>query len=133
MGASGRMVALPSRTSAASGRPRARDYIQGAFSHVENVLQSERGIGCANSAAGWRPLGDTGEQTRDAATGLLGPEAVVSDEFEALYQSTYTAVVRFLYRKVWDAERAEDLAQEVFVLSLIHISEPTRLLSISYA
>ena len=39
----------------------------------------------------------------------------MTDELEQLYQSTYTAVVRFLYRKVWDAERAEDLAQEVFV------------------
>ena len=27
-------------------------------------------------------------------------------------------MVRFLYRKVWDAERAEDLAQEVFVRAL---------------
>ena len=42
----------------------------------------------------------------------------MSDELEQLYQSTYTAVVRFLYRKVWDAERAEDLAQEVFVRAL---------------
>jgi len=32
---------------------------------------------------------------------------VVTDDLEQLYQSTYTAVVRFLYRKVWDAERAE--------------------------
>jgi DNA-directed RNA polymerase specialized sigma24 family protein len=44
----------------------------------------------------------------------------VSDELEKLYQSSYTAVVRFLYRKVWDAERAEDLAQEVFVRALAH-------------
>ena len=44
----------------------------------------------------------------------------MSDELEQLYQSTYTAVVRFLYRKVWDAERAEDLAQEVFVRALAH-------------
>jgi RNA polymerase sigma-70 factor, ECF subfamily len=55
-----------------------------------------------------------------------GPEAVVSDEFEALYESTYTAVVRFLYRKVWDAERAEDLAQEVFVRALAHRPEKPR-------
>ena len=91
-----------------------------------DVPENECGIGCANPAAGWRPLGDTGERTRDAATGLRGPEAVVSDEFEALYQSTYTAVVRFLYRKVWDAERAEDLAQEVFVRALAHRPEKPR-------
>ena len=32
----------------------------------------------------------------------------MTDDLEHLYQTTYTAVVRFLYRKVWDAERAED-------------------------
>jgi len=35
-------------------------------------------------------------------------------------------VVRFLYRKVWDAERAEDLAQEVFVRALTHRPEKPR-------
>jgi predicted RNA polymerase sigma factor len=50
----------------------------------------------------------------------------VSDELEKLYQSTYTAVVRFLYRKVWDAERAEDLAQEVFVRALAHRPDKPR-------
>jgi RNA polymerase sigma-70 factor (ECF subfamily) len=48
------------------------------------------------------------------------------DELEQLYQTTYTAVVRFLYRKVWDAERAEDLAQEVFVRALTHRPEKPR-------
>jgi RNA polymerase sigma-70 factor (ECF subfamily) len=48
------------------------------------------------------------------------------DELEQLYQTTYTAVVRFLYRKVWDAERAEDLAQEVFVRALAHRPEKPR-------
>jgi len=50
----------------------------------------------------------------------------VTDDLEQLYQSTYTAVVRFLYRKVWDAERAEDLAQEVFVRALSHRPEKPR-------
>lgn len=50
----------------------------------------------------------------------------MSDEFEVLYESTFTAVVRFLYRKVWDAERAEDLAQEVFVRALAHRPEKPR-------
>jgi RNA polymerase sigma-70 factor (ECF subfamily) len=50
----------------------------------------------------------------------------VTDELEQLYQTTYTAVVRFLYRKVWDAERAEDLAQEVFVRALTHRPEKPR-------
>lgn len=50
----------------------------------------------------------------------------MTDELEQLYQSTYTAVVRFLYRKVWDAERAEDLAQEVFVRALAHRPDKPR-------
>src|SRR3954452_10160466 len=48
------------------------------------------------------------------------------DELEQLYQTTYTAVVRFLYRKVWDAERAEDLAQEAFARAVVHKPENTR-------
>jgi RNA polymerase sigma factor (sigma-70 family) len=35
-----------------------------------------------------------------------------------VYQSLYQDVVRFLYRKVWDADRAHDLAQETFVRCL---------------
>jgi RNA polymerase sigma-70 factor, ECF subfamily len=54
------------------------------------------------------------------------PGEPVMDELEQLYQSTYTAVVRFLYRKVWDAERAEDLAQEVFVRALAHQPDKPR-------
>jgi RNA polymerase sigma-70 factor (ECF subfamily) len=37
-----------------------------------------------------------------------------------VYRTTYRALVRFLYRKVWDAERAEDLAQEAFARALVH-------------
>lgn len=50
----------------------------------------------------------------------------MNDELEQLYQTTYTAVVRFLYRKVWDADRAEDLAQEVFMRALAHRPEKPR-------
>lgn len=50
----------------------------------------------------------------------------MNDELEQLYQTTYAAVVRFLYRKVWDADRAEDLAQEVFVRALSHRPEKPR-------
>ena len=48
------------------------------------------------------------------------------DDLEQLYQTTYTAVVRFLYRKVWDADRAEDLAREVFVRALAPRPEKPR-------
>ena len=36
-------------------------------------------------------------------------------DWAAVYRETFPALVRFLYRKVWEADRAEDLAQEVFV------------------
>ena len=43
-----------------------------------------------------------------------------------VYRSTYRSLVRFLYRKVWDAERAEDLAQEAFARALVHKPENAR-------
>jgi len=39
----------------------------------------------------------------------------VPDDIADVYRSTYPALVRFLYRKVWDQGRAEDLAQEAFL------------------
>lgn len=48
------------------------------------------------------------------------------DDLERLYQTTYQSVVRFLYRKVWDADRAEDLAQEVFIRAMAHRPEKPR-------
>jgi RNA polymerase sigma-70 factor (ECF subfamily) len=48
------------------------------------------------------------------------------DDIAEVYRSTYRALVRFLYRKVWDAERAEDLAQEAFARALVHKPDNTR-------
>lgn len=50
----------------------------------------------------------------------------MGDELEELYRTTYTTVVRFLYRKVWDADRAHDLAQEVFIRAMNHKPEKPR-------
>ena len=47
-------------------------------------------------------------------------------DMEGLYRTTYDSVVRFLYRKVWDADRAEDLAQEVFMRALAHQPDKPR-------
>jgi RNA polymerase sigma-70 factor (ECF subfamily) len=47
-------------------------------------------------------------------------------ELEHLYQTMYSSVVRFLYRKVWDQDRAEDLAQEVFIRAMAHNPEKPR-------
>ena len=44
----------------------------------------------------------------------------MSIDWNDLYRSTFPDLVRFLHRKVWDAERARDLAQEAFVRALTH-------------
>ena len=44
----------------------------------------------------------------------------MSDDLAEVYRTTYQALVRFLYRKVWDPHRAEDLAQEAFARALVH-------------
>src|SRR5437879_7533762 len=48
------------------------------------------------------------------------------EDLADVYRTTYTALVRFLYRKVWSAERAEDLAQEAFARALVHRPENAR-------
>jgi len=48
----------------------------------------------------------------------------LSIDWNELYRTTFPDLVRFLHRKVWDAERAKDLAQEAFVRALTH--EPKR-------
>ncbi len=47
-------------------------------------------------------------------------------DWAEVYRSTFQDLVRFLHRKVWDAERARDLAQEVFVRALRHDPEQPR-------
>jgi RNA polymerase sigma-70 factor (ECF subfamily) len=42
----------------------------------------------------------------------------LSTDWSSVYRTTYEDLVRFLYRKVWDAERAHDLAQETFLRCL---------------
>src|SRR5213083_1276550 len=48
------------------------------------------------------------------------------DDIAEVYRNTYPALVRGLYRKVWHAERAADLAQEAFSLALVHRPQNTR-------
>lgn len=42
----------------------------------------------------------------------------MSTDWETVYTETFADLVRFLHRKVWDIERAQDLAQETFVKAL---------------
>lgn len=39
-------------------------------------------------------------------------------DWNALYRTLFPELVRYLHRKVWDEERARDLAQEAFVRAL---------------
>jgi RNA polymerase sigma-70 factor, ECF subfamily len=39
-------------------------------------------------------------------------------DWAEIYRSTFTDLVRYLHRKVWDEERARDLAQEAFARAL---------------
>jgi RNA polymerase sigma factor (sigma-70 family) len=41
-------------------------------------------------------------------------------DWALVYRETYADLVRFLHRKVWDADQAHDLAQETFVRALEH-------------
>ena len=42
----------------------------------------------------------------------------MSADWNDLYRSIYPDLVRYLHRKVWDEERAQELAQEAFVRAL---------------
>jgi RNA polymerase sigma factor (sigma-70 family) len=44
----------------------------------------------------------------------------LSTDWAEVYRTTYRELVRFLHRKVWDEERAQDLAQETFARALSH-------------
>ena len=44
----------------------------------------------------------------------------MAETLAEVYRDTFPALVRFLYRKVWDTDRAEDLAQEAFLRAAKH-------------
>ena len=44
----------------------------------------------------------------------------MSTDWGDVYRTVFPDLVRFLHRKVWDADRARDLAQEKFVRALQH-------------
>jgi len=47
-------------------------------------------------------------------------------DWAVVYRDVYTDLVRFLHRKVWDADQAQDLAQETFARALKHEPENPR-------
>ncbi|MFW6080046.1 MAG: RNA polymerase sigma factor, partial [Gemmatimonadota bacterium] len=50
----------------------------------------------------------------------------MSVDWSEVYRATYRDLVRFLYRKVWDRDRARDLAQDAFVRALDHEPDSPR-------
>lgn len=50
----------------------------------------------------------------------------MTTDWASVYRSTYAELVRFLHRKVWDEDRAHDLAQEAFARGLDHDPENPR-------
>lgn len=44
----------------------------------------------------------------------------MSVDWSMVYRSTYQELVRYLHRRVWDVDRAQDLAQETFVRAIEH-------------
>lgn len=61
-----------------------------------------------------------GGATRSRGGDLDRLETIVSVDWAELYRTTYEDLYRFIHSKVWDAERAHDLAQETFVRALRH-------------
>ena len=47
-----------------------------------------------------------------------GDSSGVGIDWAAIYAEVYPGLVRYLHRKVWDADRAAELAQDVFVRAL---------------
>ena len=50
----------------------------------------------------------------------------MATDWASVYAATWEDLVRFLHHKVWDADRARDLAQEVFVRALNHDPDDPR-------
>lgn len=70
---------------------------------------------------------------RERVRNGTGWTANVPTDWNDVYRRSWPDVVRFLYRKVWDAERARDLAQDAFVKCLDRDPENPRALLFAVA
>lgn len=70
--------------------------------------------------------GRRGERQISPKKGIRSRGLPVSIEWGEVYRATFQDLVQFLLRKVWDPERARDLAQEAFVRALRHEPENPR-------
>ena len=92
------------------------------MSRDEFVIEGESGIWIETRRAVYQPrrVRDSTEPQR--VQGDLHKESGIelNTDWSEVYRATYRELVRFLHRKVWDEERAEDLAQEAFARALSH-------------
>ena len=114
----GESLVAAMQMAAQSGKPEAAQLVAG-----ECVTLAE-----TKDHLNWELIGTVAEKaTGDAKEALKAAcDAVEDQEDEHLYHSTYTSVVRFLYRRVWDLDRAQDLAQAVFVRAVAPRPEKPR-------
>lgn len=100
----------------------------------------EISAGCANRGR-WNVISKQRDQSRQVSVWKMalvrarGPGSIprtsekkqpVNVDWGEVYRTSFEELVRFLHRKVWDVERARDLAQEVFVRALRHDPENPR-------
>jgi len=50
----------------------------------------------------------------------------MSTDWAQVYRATFAEVVRYVYRRIWDRDRAQELAQEAFVRALDHDPDDAR-------
>jgi RNA polymerase sigma factor (sigma-70 family) len=63
----------------------------------------------------------------------LRSDAATKVDWGEIYRTTFDELVRYLYRKVWDGERARDLAQEAFARVLDQPADNPRALVFTVA
>ena len=63
---------------------------------------------------------------QSASWGTSRTRAGLGTDWAAIYEASYDDLVRFLYRLVWEEDRAHDLAQETFVRALRHEPDQPR-------
>src|SRR5450759_4409449 len=95
------------------------------------AVRSIRFIATVNEQAGWAVTVSVGEQSD--ATGSAPGDDPDANFVRAVYAEHGPALLAYTTRLIGDRGQAEDVVQETLLraLSLIHISEPTRLGMIS--
>lgn len=86
------------------------------------LVQSNRLVPPHLTRAAWTPEMYVQTASRDTSRTRAG----LGTDWATIYEASYDDLVRFLYRLVWEEDRAHDLAQETFVRALQHEPEQPR-------